>query len=223
MSRKPKTNRRRFLDPREAIAYRTVRQPNGCLRWTGAVRPQRYGDPYGVMQYNGRVQPVHRVVWELEHGPLPAGVVVDHYDCGDTLCVELTHLTTATKGENVANRRHLNANNRSGYRGVSPTPGGRYRAKVTAGYEQLMLGTFDTPEAAAVAAWRKRRELHPYLVDKSDPVEQLLANLRDSIAARLGDATGVEAIRVAEEVGRLFPWATPTDIIEALQDLDRTL
>ncbi len=66
-----------------------------CLVWTGAKC-----DGYGRLHRNGNAQPVHRVAYELVHGPIPAGMDLDHL-CRNRACFNPDHLEPVTRGENV--------------------------------------------------------------------------------------------------------------------------
>jgi|SRR6516162_1033280 hypothetical protein len=94
--------------PRKAIPlaerlWRRVRKggPDDCWLWLGANN----GNGYGVIGRGGREAGqtyVHRVAWELAHGPIPAGLEVDHL-CRTRCCVNVAHLELVTHREN--NRR----------------------------------------------------------------------------------------------------------------------
>lgn len=56
-------------------------------------------DGYGEIRYRGRPRYAHRVAWELAHGPIPAGLTIDHL-CGNTRCVNPAHLEPVTRAEN---------------------------------------------------------------------------------------------------------------------------
>lgn len=71
---------------------------SGCLLWDGHLNPQGYG------RY--RSQLAHRVIYEMEAGPIPEGMTLDHVKergCVSTSCVNPTHLEPVTMAEN--NRR----------------------------------------------------------------------------------------------------------------------
>lgn len=81
----------------EARFWSRFQRVGECLLWTGATYP--YG--YGAVRWDGRTQAVHRVVWQLKYGSIPAGMEVCH-NCpgGDNpLCVE--HLFLGTHRENL--------------------------------------------------------------------------------------------------------------------------
>jgi len=74
-----------------------------CWAWNGCR--DRAG--YGKMR-EGRA---HRISYELNVGPIPAGLTIDHL-CGNKWCVNPAHLEAVTAGENVrrwhAKRTHCN-------------------------------------------------------------------------------------------------------------------
>lgn len=74
----------------------------GCRIWTGPTGGGRNG-LYARMSVDGRTVPVHRVVCSHYWGYLPPNRQVDHL-CGNTLCVEPTHLEPVTHRENQRRR-----------------------------------------------------------------------------------------------------------------------
>lgn len=72
---------------------------NGCWLWTASVRPLTpYGDPgdgYGQIHINGTMRTAHRVAYEMFHGPIPEGLVLDHLCCVPA-CVNPGHLEAVT-------------------------------------------------------------------------------------------------------------------------------
>jgi hypothetical protein len=73
----------------------------------------------------------------------------DHRD-GNGLNCQRFNLRASTVAQNMQNRRG-NAGTSSGYKGVSRTAEGRYRARLTQNDVETRLGNFDTPEEAARA------------------------------------------------------------------------
>jgi hypothetical protein len=91
------------LTPRQAQNFwRRVlaSQPNDCWRWTG----EKSQTGYGRHVISRRGYYAHRVAWELQNGPVPRGLVLDHL-CGNTLCVNARHLEPVTQRENVLRGR----------------------------------------------------------------------------------------------------------------------
>jgi hypothetical protein len=68
--------------------------------WLGATN----GNGYGVTSRGGRGTRVyvHRLAWELERGPIPDGLEIDHL-CEVRGCVNVRHMALVTHREN--NRR----------------------------------------------------------------------------------------------------------------------
>ncbi len=72
-------------------------EPNGdCLEWTGALVRG-----YGVISVDGKTKYVHRVSFELQHGPIPAENDLDH-KCRNPKCANPEHLEPVTRSVNVA-------------------------------------------------------------------------------------------------------------------------
>lgn len=69
--------------------------PFGCWLWTG---PTHHG--YGQIGVKGKIYRVHRYAYELEIGPIPDGMVIDHL-CRVRHCVNPAHLEPVTVRENT--------------------------------------------------------------------------------------------------------------------------
>lgn len=104
---------------------------------------------YWVVYVNGTRHYAHRVIWLYVYGVLPRQVDHINRDKADN---RLANLREATDAQNQANNGPQK-NNRSGFRGVSPSKG-KWRAVVTVNAKQKWLGYYDTPEEAA-AAYRR--------------------------------------------------------------------
>ena len=91
---------------------RHSRDDGNCRVWAGAL--DRKG--YGRVSVNKQVKFAHRVAWELQHGPIPAGKEVCHR-CDNPACLRVDHLFLGTHRENMQDMaRKL----RSGCRKLSP-------------------------------------------------------------------------------------------------------
>lgn len=85
---------------RERVFSRLVAEPSGCMTWAGSRDKDGYGR---VGAGNGRPELVHRVVYLLEVGPIPAGAEIDHL-CMNRPCANPAHLEPVTHAENSRRR-----------------------------------------------------------------------------------------------------------------------
>ena len=69
---------------------------DGCWEWTG----RKNAGGYGMICWNKRETPAHRVVYEQEVGPIPAGLVIDHL-CRVRHCMNPAHMEIVTIGQNT--------------------------------------------------------------------------------------------------------------------------
>jgi hypothetical protein len=87
-------------------ALYVVNEATGCWEWVG----RRDTGGYGMLKHpvNG-TRRAHRVVYEVHHGPIPKGLVLDHRcpSGPNRLCVNPDHLAPTTSAENT--RRGKNA------------------------------------------------------------------------------------------------------------------
>ena len=67
-----------------------------CWEWLGQVDR----DGYGLVRWQGRMQPTHRVVYSILIGPIPHSKQMDHL-CRYHPCANPRHLEPVTQAENV--------------------------------------------------------------------------------------------------------------------------
>ena len=83
-----------------------IDQETGCLLWNGELNSQGYGQMTVGSRSDGsrRHRLVHIVAWELEKGPVPEGMTLDHVEawgCRHRHCANVAHLEAVTIRENV--------------------------------------------------------------------------------------------------------------------------
>jgi len=83
---------------------------------------------------------------------LNEGLDTDHIN-GDGLDNRRENIRVSTKSQNQANRRNLQSNNTSGFKGVD-FHRGKWRAQIKVDGRKIDLGSFDTPDEASGAYLR---------------------------------------------------------------------
>lgn len=82
--------------PAEDRFWPKVQKTETCWLWTGC----RTARGYGRFMFNRRVQPAHRVSYQLLVGPIPEGTELDHL-CRVKHCVRPEHLDPVPHQVNV--------------------------------------------------------------------------------------------------------------------------
>jgi hypothetical protein len=76
-----------------------VRFTDECWPWLASLNDKGYGQ---IMVGGGHGRPIHahRIMYELIHGPIPDGLVIDHL-CRNRWCQNPLHLEAVTNKENI--------------------------------------------------------------------------------------------------------------------------
>ena len=129
----------------------------GALAYNG---PERNKKPRGItIGYKGQDLYAHRIVWEMHHGPIPEGFVIDHIN-GNPFDNRIQNLRLATKTQNYHNQG-LGMKNTSGIKGVHYDKSrGKWRAEIRFYNNVVNLGRFDTKGMAAVARAKAALRYH---------------------------------------------------------------
>ncbi len=88
-------NERSHMGQRAPVGY--VIGENACWLWVGPKDPKGYG----VFKDHGRAIKAHRYMYLREVGPVPDGLVLDHFACDTPSCVNPAHLRPVTSRENT--------------------------------------------------------------------------------------------------------------------------
>lgn len=146
-----------------------VDKGGNCWLWTGST----VSTGYGYISVDGKSKRAHRVSYEMNVGPIPDGMAIDHI-CHVPACVNPAHLRPVTNKQNAEHRTGAQSNSLSGVRGVSRDRWtGKWKASLQHNGQMIYLGLFQTIEEAAdvVRAERNRIFTHNDHDRKNEPKE----------------------------------------------------
>lgn len=122
-----------------------------CWLWTGR-RARGYG-LFSIKRGNG--VSAHRFAYELLVGPIPEGLVLDHFACDNRQCCNPAHVRPVTRAENTA-------------RGTSGNPGNGRKTHCKRGHPFDERNTYNDPNGTrSCRACRGIRHRERYAVDDS--------------------------------------------------------
>lgn len=88
---------------REMLNASTRATMSGCVEWTGSTKTDPFGARYGRAHYleggKRRLTGAHRASFLLHKGAIGPALTV-HHECYNTLCVNPSHLSLLTAGDN---------------------------------------------------------------------------------------------------------------------------
>lgn len=133
----------RPYQPVEPRLWEKVEKTDSCWIWKGTKNPKGYGR----IVVNGKPKPVHRVTYELVHGPVSDDLHLDHL-CRRRDCVRPDHLEPVTNHENALRGARARTHCRNGHPRTPETFG---RATLSASHSTCLV---------CAAEWRARRRAH---------------------------------------------------------------
>lgn len=80
--------------------WKKVEKTEGCWLWTASLDGKGYGQLQVGTLAKPKMKRAHRISYELAHGEIPEGMVIDHL-CRQTRCVNPEHLEAVTFQENL--------------------------------------------------------------------------------------------------------------------------
>lgn len=116
----------------------------------GKVAGTLMPEGYRLVGLLGSKHSVHRILYEMDRGPIPEGLQIDHIDQnkGNN---SRNNLRLATNAENCRNTG-MRSTNTSGFKGVSwYRARSKWRADIRYQGRSIYLGSFDTKEQASAA------------------------------------------------------------------------
>jgi HNH endonuclease len=118
-----------------------------------------------IIGYAGRLYRAHRLAWMYMRGTLPPpSMVVEHRD-GDCQNNRWNNLFVVSRMKNMQNLNDkLRKDNRSGYRGVWQSKGGKWESYITVEKHHIHLGYYTNLSDAVTA--RKAAELQYFDPDR---------------------------------------------------------
>ena len=113
---------------------------------------------YVVARIGGRLLYAHRIIWEMQHGPIPDGMWIDHANRNEW-DNRMSNLRIASPSQNGMNKK-MQSNNSTGAVGVYWCARfSVWQAKVFVGGSEIFLGSFDD-KAKAIEARRLAVQKH---------------------------------------------------------------
>lgn len=140
------------------LRYKVQSSPLSRVKVGGIAGCINKSTGYRVAVVNGKQQKVHRIIWTMLVGEIPAGYQIDHAD-GNRSNNHISNLRLATRAENLRNAKKR-CDNTSGTKGVSfHKPSGSWRVQIWKD-GKVASALFKTKDEAICFARQSRELLH---------------------------------------------------------------
>ncbi|MGQ7788186.1 HNH endonuclease [Nesterenkonia sp. K-15-9-6] len=141
----------------ESKLQRRTDKTSTCWIWTGSKVSSGYGNIHHARTWHY----AHRVAYELAHGPIPDGMVIDHL-CWNRACVNPDHLRAVPQQLNAQNLQGATSRSSTGLRGVTwDRHRGAWAAYGKRNGRTVYIGRYATAQEADEAAKAWRAEHYP--------------------------------------------------------------
>lgn len=137
----------------ERLLSRLEFKANGCVEWTGSLTTG-YGK---IGMGSTRTVLVHRLIYDLQNGPIPSGMMIDHR-CRNRACCNPSHLQVVNNSLNLQNRSGASIRSATGIRGVC-RQGKKWMAYANLDGRRYSGGYYEDIEDAAIAVIALRNRI----------------------------------------------------------------
>jgi len=124
----------------------------------GSIAGSKVQRGYLAIAVKGVAYRAHRLAWLYVYGKWPDGVI-DHIN-GNPADNRIANLRDVPQAINIQNAYCVKANSVTGYRGVSKSGYGKFRAQLIVDGVRHYLGVYETPQEAADAYMAAKKRLH---------------------------------------------------------------
>jgi hypothetical protein len=140
---------RKIKPNNKANKMSAIGEPAGTLNSKG----------YKVLQFEGKLQKLHKLIYMYHYGEIASDLVIDHID-GDSTNNRIENLRAVTLNQNLCNRKKPK-HNKSGIKGVHyHKKTGKWTIEVAYNKKKYYGGIFDNLQEAEIQVKALREKIH---------------------------------------------------------------